>query len=114
MIVGVQEQDSGGSGFFGGLGSKRAKMLEGQLYVGDVILQVNNTPTSKSNGRAFAELLQQLEKETHRTFAVRNRDKTGRTTVYRPGPYGTAAVVGAIDNEFEDDGVFGGGYFRMS
>ena len=99
--------------FFGGF-SKRAKMIEGELCVGDVILQVNNTPTSKSNGRAFAELLQQSENETHRTFAVRNRDKTGRTTVYRPGPYGTAAVVGAMENEFEDDGVVGSGYFRLT
>ena len=113
MIIGVQEQDSGRYGLLGALGSKRAKILEGQLYVGDLILQVNDTPTSKSTGRAFAELLHELENETYRTFSVRNRDKTGRTTVYRPGPYGTAAVAGAIRNEFEDDGVFGSGYFRM-
>ncbi len=113
MIVGVRKQDPGAFGFFGALNAKRANILEGQFYVGDVILQVNDTPTAKSTGRAFAELLHELENETYRTFAVRNRDRTGLTTVYRPGPYGTAAVTGAIQNQFEDDVVIGGGYFSM-
>ena len=49
-----------------------ASVLEGQLYVGDLILQVNDTPTAKSTGRAFAERLHGLENETYRTLAVRN------------------------------------------
>ena len=99
MIVGTRKQEPSGFGFFGTLSAKRASVLEGQLYVGDLILQVNDTPTAKSTGRAFAELLHELENETYRTLAVRNRDRTGLTTVCRPGPYGTAVVTGATNEK---------------
>merc|ERR1719413_266956 len=50
MIVGVSE-DSAGFSFFGSSADpQRAKIIKGSIYMGDVIVQVNDTPTHKMTG----------------------------------------------------------------
>ena len=120
MIVGVSE-DASGFRFFGSRADpKRAKIIEGCIYPGDVIVQVNDTPTHRMKGKHVAKLLLRIQKDTVRTLTLSHREGTGRTTVYQPGPYGSAAVAGVMENvkgmkddEFDDDGVFGAGYWNM-
>jgi len=98
----------------------QAKIIEGELYLGDIIVQVDKTPTDKMSGKDIAKILHRKQKRTLRTLLVSHREGTGLSTVYQPGPYGSAAIAGVLkntkemdDEEFGDDGVFGAGYLNM-
>jgi len=98
----------------------QAKIITGDLFLGDIIVQVNKTRTDKMSGKELAQLLHRKQKRTLRKLMVSHREGTGLTTVYQPGPYGSAAIAGVLKNakkieeeEFEDDGVVGAGYFNL-
>lgn len=97
-----------------------AKLISGELFLGDIIVQVDKTRTDKMNGKELAKLLHRKRKREVRTLTVSHREGTGGAIVYQPGPYGSAAIAGVLKNakdiqeeEFEDDGVVGAGYLSM-
>ena len=117
MIVGCPEVKIG---LFKSSSKSRAKFIKGELFLGDIIVQVDGTTTDKMSGKALAKLLHQKHKRHRRTLTVSHREGTGLATVYQPGPYGTAAIAGVLknakeieDEEFEDEGVVGAGYWNM-
>lgn len=100
--------------------ARRAKIITGDLFLGDIIVQVDRTRTDKMSGREIATLLHRKQNREFRRLRIGHREGTGLATVYQPGPYGSAAIAGVLENskqiegeEFEDDGVFGEGYFKM-
>ena len=131
MIVGCPAPEStiGGS-FMGAISnqllpdddgeSSRAKIITGELFLGDIIVEVDKIRTDNVSGRDLAKLLRRRQKKPLRTLTVSHREGTGLATVYQPGPYGSAAIAGVLknakdikDEEFEDDGVVGAGYWNM-
>lgn len=101
-------------------GELRAKIITGELFLGDIIVQVDKTPTDKLSGKDLAKLLRRKQRRHLRKLTVSHREGTGLATVYQPGPYGSAAIAGVLNNakdmqdeEFEDDGVVGAGYWSM-
>ena len=72
------------------------------------------------SGKDLAKLLGRKQRRNLRKLIVSHREGTGLATVYQPGPYGSAAIAGVLnsaknieDEEFEDDGVVGAGYWNM-
>jgi hypothetical protein len=118
MIVGLPEDES-----FMGFTSPfktRAKFITGELFLGDLIVQVDKTQTDLMSGKQLAKFLRKREQRHLRTLTVSHREGTGFSTVYQPGPYGSAAIEAVLKNskemgaeEFEDDGVVGAGYMSM-
>lgn len=129
MIVGCPQDSIVGETFLDAisnhLGSSddnpsRAKIIEGELFLGDIIVEVDKTSTEKMSGKDLAKLLHRKQKRRLRTLTVSHREGTGLATVYQPGPYGSAAIAGVLKNakdieeeEFEDEGVVGAGYLNM-
>ena len=75
------------------------------------------------SGKEVAKMLHSKRKQQRRTLVVSHKEGTGLNTVYQPGPFGTAALAGAMhknkgllqetgDGEFDDDGVHG--YFNFN
>ena len=98
----------------------RAKIVNGELFLGDVIVEIDKIPTEKMCGKDLAKLLHKIRKRQLRTLTVSHREGTGLSTVYQPGPYGSAAIEGVLknakdieDEEFNDEGVVGAGYWNM-
>ena len=130
MIVGCPEEPTSGESFFDAfanqLGSSyfsaanqapRAKIMTGELFLGDILVQIDKIPTDKISGKDLALLLHRKINQPLRTLTVSHPEGTGLTTVYQPGPYGSAAIAGVLNNandheEFEDEGVIGAGYWK--
>ena len=132
MIVGTPQEPAPGESVFDKFSSRiginfvsssnrgsRATIIDGELFLGDIIVQVDETPTDKMSGKKLAILLHR-KIDRIRTLTVSHREGTGLATVYQPGPYGSAAIAGVLtntkemkDEEFEDEGVVGAGYWKM-
>lgn len=96
----------------------RANILQGEFYLGDIIIQVDDTPTDRMSGRQLATLFHKLCNQPSRTILVSHREGMALSTVYQPGPYGSAAIAGVIENVKgmnDDKGEYkaadGGGYW---
>ena len=130
MVVGCPQDAAMGDNFLDAIScntmghdnnaSNRATIITGELFLGDVIVHVDKTRTDKMSGKELAKLLHRKNKRHIRTLTVSHREGTGLSAVYQPGPYGSAAIAGALknakeleDEEFKDDGVVGAGYWNM-
>ena len=102
MVVGISTEPTSGSLFDMLDGSEnvgsRAKIYEGEFFLGDIIIQVDKTPTDRMSGRQLAKVFHKLQNQPTRTILVSHREGTALTTVYQPGPYGSAAIAGVIEN----------------
>ena len=109
--------DSGSNASYRG---HRAKLITGELFLGDIIVEIDKIRTDKMNGKEIVKVFNRTQKRKLRNLTVSHREGTGLAAVYQPGPYGSAAIAGVLnkakkieDEEFEDDGVVGAGYFNM-
>ncbi len=102
MVVGMAKEPTSSS-LFGMTDDSedyrsRAKIYQGEFYLGDIIIQVDKIPTDRMSGKQLAKVLHKSQNQPSRTILVSHREGTALTTVYQPGPYGSAAIAGVIEN----------------
>ncbi len=95
---GIQSTEQGPMVVGLGTDRSRAKIQRGEFFLGDIIIQVDETPTDRMSGRQLAKLFHKLCNKSSRTILVSHREGMALTTVYQPGPYGSAAIAGVIEN----------------
>jgi len=99
-------------------GGQKAEQISGELFYGDVILEIDKVRCDSMSGKEVAQLLNKKRKQKERHIVVSHREGTDLGTFYQPGVYGSHAL-GPIknrmlqrnggdttrDTEFDDDGV---------